>query len=366
MAAGPSALRSYLLRLSELVGRDDGERAAEACIALETKLASFCIPDEVLLQQSEAWRSRPYTDLSPRLQWLENIDHLATEFDPEHWRHYTRTKQLHIFARVLPRQWRESWHSLCEIAIIGSGTRTEFPDPRYRWLRLTSECRSQRSLLTAEYIRRHVSNDAIRRTRQIFSDIKVALGRTSRYSGFATGTVRRQAQRRLSMIRLSIEGVDAIQRFPPIETRADDLVGNLARIHRGEFDAQMNRIRPSAAIGATMDASFCPHHSEVLLSADFLLTPWIDDSLDDAYHDGSHGFFGGHEIGHDFDHGRLEMDSGETRSTWWPKQDRKEFNQRMQRFRSLMRNAVHRPGAPCLVWSTLDEDYSDFCSFIAA
>jgi putative endopeptidase len=110
-----------------------------------------------------------------------------------------------------------------------------------------------------------------------------------------------------------------------------DLVGNLERASRFEFDRNVAKLGKPVdrdewhMTPQTVNAYYNPEINEVVFPAAILQKPFFDPTADDAVNYGAIGAVIGHEISHGFDDSGSQYDGLGNLRNWWTRQDHENF-----------------------------------------
>ena len=122
--------------------------------------------------------------------------------------------------------------------------------------------------------------------------------------------------------------------YSSLETRADDLLGNVRRAGEWSTDYEIAKIGKPVDKGEwfmtpqTVNAYYNPDMNEIVFPAAILQPPFFDPNADDAANYGGIGAVIGHEIGHGFDDQGSRYDGEGNLTDWWEAADRTEFERR--------------------------------------
>lgn len=111
----------------------------------------------------------------------------------------------------------------------------------------------------------------------------------------------------------------------------DDLVGNVIRSRRLEYDRELDKLGKSVdrdewgLTPQTANAYYSRGLNEIVLPAAFLQAPLFDADADDAVNYGALGSMVGHEISHGFDDQGARYDGDGNLRDWWTQADHLHF-----------------------------------------
>lgn len=119
--------------------------------------------------------------------------------------------------------------------------------------------------------------------------------------------------------------------YSEIEVDEADLIGNVRRTSRYEFDRELGKIGKPLdrdewfMTPQTINAYYNPGFNEIVFPAAILQYPFFDQARDAAANYGAIGAVIGHEIGHGFDDQGSKYDGDGRLIDWWTEADRDAF-----------------------------------------
>ena len=143
---------------------------------------------------------------------------------------------------------------------------------------------------------------------------------------------RKQAQIKLAKFEPKIGYPSQWRDYSALAIRSDDLVGNVMRARR--FEYQRNNAKLGHSIDRTewgmtpqtVNAYYNGLRNEIVFPAAILQPPFFDPNADDATNYGAIGAVIGHEISHGFDDRGSQFDGDGNLRNWWTPEDRQRFN----------------------------------------
>jgi putative endopeptidase len=140
-----------------------------------------------------------------------------------------------------------------------------------------------------------------------------------------------RAQKKLSKMALKIAYPDKWKDYTTLVIKSDDLVGNMMRATRFEYQREINKLGKPVdrtewfMTPQTVNAYYNPEMNEIVFPAAILQPPFFNVKADDAYNYGGIGAVIGHEISHAFDDQGSQYDEIGNLNNWWTKADHKKF-----------------------------------------
>ncbi len=153
--------------------------------------------------------------------------------------------------------------------------------------------------------------------------------------------------------------------YSGLEFKREDLVGNVLRARRFEYDRQAAKLGQPIDRGEwhmtpqTVNAYYSSRMNEIVFPAAILQPPFFNPAADDAVNYGGIGAVIGHEISHGFDDQGSQSDGDGNLRNWWTEADH-------EKFRALTKALVAQyaafsplPGYPINGELTLGENIAD-------
>jgi predicted metalloendopeptidase len=143
---------------------------------------------------------------------------------------------------------------------------------------------------------------------------------------------KKQAQAKLATFKPYIAYPDKWRDYSALQTKKDDLVGNVHRAHSFAFQRGINKLGTPvdrdewSMTPQTVNASYSPVRNSITFPAAILQPPFFDPKADDAVNYGGIGAVIGHEISHGFDDQGSKYDEAGNLRDWWTKEDRANFS----------------------------------------
>ncbi len=350
------ALKKYVTTLYELSNLPDGDQAAEAVLAIETKLAEAQWTRTELRDADKRYNKYQVSqldELTPGFPWqtfftavrlpeltelnvvtpsfFQEVAKLVEEIPAEQWRHYLRFHLVSNFSSALPKAFVDASFELYGKEL--SGKKEQKP----RWKRAVRTIAGGRGfgalgdVVGREYIKRHYPAAAQQRMQVLVDNLMKAYESSIRDLTWMTPETKKRALEKLSKITTKIGYTEKWRDYSGLEVQADDLAGNLKRSAEVEYRRMIDKLGKPVdrtewyMTPQTINAYYNPGSNEIVFPAAILQPPFFDFEADDAVNYGSIGSVIGHEISHAFDDQGCKYDGDGNLNNWWTDADRTAF-----------------------------------------
>jgi putative endopeptidase len=206
------------------------------------------------------------------------------------------------------------------------------PQQRERWKRgVTLAENAMGEAIGRDYVGLYFTPDAKAKMDRLVTDLRAAMkARIERLQWMGPDT-KAQALRKLEAFGLKIGYPEKWRDYSGLRIINGDLVGNIERAGRFEWDFRRNRIdQPvdKAEWGMTpqtVNAYYSSVKNEIVFPAAILQPPFFDPDADPAVNYGAIGGVIGHEITHGFDDQGRKSDYAGVLRDWWKPEDAAKF-----------------------------------------
>jgi putative endopeptidase len=187
------------------------------------------------------------------------------------------------------------------------------------------------------YVSRHFPPEAKARMARLVANLVEAYRIDIESLEWMSSATKAKALEKLARFTPKIGYPDKWRDYSKLEIRRDDLVGNVRRASRFEFDRDFAKLGTPVdrlewqMTPQTVNAYYNPGMNEIVFPAAILQPPFFDLTADDAVNYGGIGAVIGHEIGHGFDDQGSKYDGEGNMKDWWTEADRKEFESRAKK-----------------------------------
>ncbi len=353
----PARYRAYLGRLFELAGFDAPAARAARVYALEQALAEAQwsrVDNRDPVRTYNRMTAAEAGEIAPGLDWaalleaaglpsggrfvLAQPSHaaaLASLLDSrpaEEWRDYLAARLLDDYAPYLARDFVDAHFDFNQRTLRGT------PELRPRWRRAVSEVnRGMGFAVGREYVARHFPPEAKARVDALVRNLLEAMAVGIDELDWMSAPTRVEAQAKLAKVRVKIGYPSRWRDYAGLEIRADDLVGNVMRATRFEWQRQLAQLGGPVdrdewlMTPQTVNAYYLPTANEIVFPAAILRPPFFHFDAEDAVNYGAIGSVIGHEISHGFDDKGREYDGDGRLRDWWTPEDAAAFGARTER-----------------------------------
>ncbi|PZS09201.1 MAG: peptidase M13 [Acidimicrobiales bacterium] len=188
--------------------------------------------------------------------------------------------------------------------------------------------------LGKRYVQQHFPADAKQRIDNLVSKL-ISSYRTS-IDGleWMSQATKVEAKKKLDKIAVKIGYPNTWKDYSRLKVTRDDLVGNVRRSGRLEYQRELNKLRKPVdrtewgTTPQTVNAYYNPQLNDITFPAAILQPPFFDPGVDDAANYGAIGAVIGHEISHAFDDQGSKYDADGNLRDWWTPEDRQRFTAR--------------------------------------
>ena len=245
------------------------------------------------------------------------------------WKSYFRWQVLRDFSRFLDKRFVDERFAFYGTVLSG------IPQNRPRWQRgvaLVNEAIGE--ALGRVYVAEYFPPESKARMEKLVANLLVAYKQSIDQLDWMGSDTKKQAQAKLAKITPKIGYPVKWRDYSKLTIAADDLVGNVMRAHRFEYDRNVAKLGQPIdrdewfMTPQTVNAYYNPNLNEVVFPAAYLQAPYFDPKADDAANYGGVGATIGHEISHAFDDSGSQFDGDGNLRDWWTPADHTRFEEK--------------------------------------
>ncbi len=245
------------------------------------------------------------------------------------WKAYFRWQALRNYARFLNKAIVDENFAFYGTALYGT------PQIRPRWqrgVRLVDDAIGE--ALGNVYVSKNFPPESKARMEKLVANLMTAYKQSIVTLDWMGPETKKEALAKLAKIDIKIGYPDKWRDYSKLEIRSNDLVGNVMRANRFEFNRNLDKLGKPIDRGEwgmtpqTVNAYYNPLMNEIVFPAAYLQTPNFNPAADDAANYGAIGMTIGHEISHGFDDSGSQYDGTGNLRDWWTAEDHKRFDEK--------------------------------------
>ncbi len=349
-----TAYKVYITQLFTLAGLDNPEQRAADGFELEMKLAELHWSAADSRDIQKIYNPMPpsqLSELAPEIDWptimaelsidsIETvlvaqpsaIDKSAELFQATPLEKVKNYLALHVIdqhAQVLSSDFDNAAFEFYGKTLRGA------EEQRERWKRGVQRVNGGLGEAVGQiYVERHFPPAHRQMMEELVGNLTTAFEERLKQNPWMDEATREQAILKLSTFEPRIGYTDKWTDYTPLETKSDDLLGNVMALREFQWAEQVGRLggpvdrQQWPYPPQTVNASYNPLLNQITFPAGILQPPFFDPAADPAVNYGAIGAVIGHEIGHGFDdQGRRFDEKGRIRD-WWSEESNKLFQKR--------------------------------------
>jgi putative endopeptidase len=345
---------AHIEKMFDIAGLAGGADAAQAVMALETRLAAENMTKEKSRDYAGNYKKFALTDLPnimPNFNWdgylgtlgiqdlpeivvytldyTKALDSIIQDTDLDTWKTYLTWSALNNTAGRLTQELDAQNFEF--YGKVLSGTEEQRPD----WRRAVGTVDGTLGEVIGKvYVKEYFPPEAKERMLELVGNLVKAYEKSIKELDWMGEETKLQALDKLSKFTPMIGYPDKWRDYSALEIEADDYYGNIERAAHAEHKRQLDRqggpvdrlewhMNPQA-----VNAYYNPPMNQIVFPAAILQPPFFNMEADDAVNYGAIGAVIGHEIGHGFDDKGSTFDGDGVLRNWWTDEDRAAFEQR--------------------------------------
>ena len=388
-----SGYQAHIAKLLTMAGSSaaDADRAGAQVLALEQQIARVHVSLEQsqdVLKANNPWKRADFERLAPGMSWADffaaahlnaptiivwqpsaitGISKIVASTPLETWKVYLRAHLIDHFSNELPAAFVNERFAFYNKLING------VPQLPERWKRAVSASSAYVGDAVGQlYVKRYfppASKAEVQR--MVTAIVKAFDARVAALTWMADAT-KHEARRKLQTLYVGIGYPETFIDYAKLDIRADDLLGNVERAERFEYERNISRLgKPVdkhewSMTPQTVNAVNLPLQNALNFPAAILEPPFFDPKASPAQNFGAIGSVIGHEISHSFDDQGSQFDARGMLKNWWTPQDLQHFREAGAKLVAQY-NAYHPlPDASVNGQQTLSENIADVAGLSAA
>lgn len=384
--------RTYVAAMLKQSGAEQPAQAADAILALETKIAGAqqnLVDVEDMHKANNVWTPDDFARKAPGLDWaayfkaaglddqsrivvwqpdtFARLSALTASEPLAAWRALLRFHALDRNADLLPRAW-------ADLAFDFHGhTLQGVPAQQERWKRAVSATGTDLGDAVGKlYVERHFPASSKAEVETMVKNLVDAFEDGIDKLDWMTPETKAEAKAKVATLRVGVGYPETWRDYATLEVRPDDALGNRLRAEKFEFEHQKAKLGQPIDRGEwwmtpqTVNAVNLPLQNALNFPAAILEPPFFDPAADAAANYGAIGAVIGHEISHSFDNMGAEFDARGRLHNWWTPEDAAHFKTAGDRLAAQFDQYEPLPGLHINGKQTLGENIADVSGLAAA
>ena len=261
--------------------------------------------------------------------YFEAMARAVDEVPLDVWKAWLKWNVLHAYAPVLPKGFVEENFDFYGKTLTGAS------EMRPRWKRGVAFVQGAMGEAVGKlYVEKHFPPAAAAKMKGLVANLIEAYREDIKGLDWMSPETKAKALDKLAKFNPKIGHPTTWRDYSKLETKPDDLAGNLRRAEVFETERQIAKLGKPVDRGEwmmtpqTVNAYYNPGMNEIVFPAAILQPPFFDLKADDAVNYGAIGAVIGHEIGHGFDDQGAKYDGDGNLVNWWSESDLREFESR--------------------------------------
>lgn len=352
MAEIRTAYQAYLTQLMQLAGLSDPQARAARVFALETKIAAAqtdIIASQDAHKGDNPWTRADFDKRAPGVDWTAFWTAAglpAGQRDFIAWQPDAITKLSALVASEPLQSWQD-WLAFHTINQVTSVLPKSIDDASFGFYGRTltgtpaQQPREKRGIAAVNgalgeavgkiYAQRYFPASSKTEIQAMVKNIVGAFDRRIAALDWMTPATKKEARRKLAVLKVGVGYPDHWWNYPKFEVRADDPVGNAQRARLALYRYHLSKLGKPVdrsewwMTPQTVNAVNLPLQNALNFPAAILESPYFDPKFDAAANYGAIGSVIGHEISHSFDNLGADFDSTGRLHNWWTPADLKRF-----------------------------------------
>jgi len=260
---------------------------------------------------------------------MQAINELMKQTPMQAWKSYMRWELVRVATPALPNPFRHAEFDFYQRTLGGVS------DPTSRAKQCTDLTnRDLGEAVGKEYAQRYFPPASKQEVLELVGRIQQALRIDIEQSSWMGTSTKREALRKLELLRAMIGYPDHWRDYSHLEIRPGDALGNALRGEEFEFARQMAKIGKPVDRGEFYELvqGVEGYHDNplnvIVFTAGLLQPPFFDPQADDAVNFGLAGAVMGHELSHAFDDKGHQFDGEGNMRNWWTPEDAQQYDAR--------------------------------------
>ncbi|MFP3214940.1 MAG: M13 family metallopeptidase [Candidatus Micrarchaeota archaeon] len=382
-----SDFRKNIIKMFRLYGVSiaEAQRAADAVIKIETKIAKISRSEEELrdvlknynkMSINEFRRRFAYLNLDELLngivtklpnylivgqpEFLSGLEKIIEEENIDDIKFYLKWHVLKSKANLLHKR------AVKTLFLFFGKQLTGQKKMKPMWRRATNFIIDTiGDALSELYIKEYFDKSTEAKAVKLVNNIRKAFRKRLSNVAWMSPSTKKKALEKFDAMRVEIGYPAKFRDYSSIKSSKNDLVGNYIKAYQFELKRVMSRIGKKVdkkewdMEAFTINAYYDLSMNKIVLPAGIFQPPFFDPNLDDAINYGGIGGVIGHELTHGFDDQGSKYDKYGNAKEWWTTKDREKFNEKAKEVEKLYSSLEVLPGIHVNGKLTLGENIAD-------
>ena len=382
----------YVATLLKLAGEDRAQEQAKTVFALEESLAKHHWTREENRDAEKTYNKVPISGLADLagLDWtaylraanirpeessvivtqpsyFKGLAQVLNDQPLETWKLYMKARLLDASAPCLPKAFVDASFAFHGHALSGQ------VEMKPRWKRGVALVNGAVGESVGKlYTEKHFPESSKQKMNQLVENLRSAFAERVQGLEWMGPETKQKALEKLEKFTPKIGYPDRWRDYSGLQTRADDLLGNVRRSNQFDYNRETAKLGKPVDKGEwhmtpqTVNAYYNPSMNEVVFPAAILQAPFFNPNADEAVNYGAIGAVIGHEMSHGFDDQGAKYNGDGMLQDWWTPQDKANFEARIARLVSQYDAFEPLPGQHINGKLTLGENIADFAGLTVA
>jgi len=276
------------------------------------------------------------------------------------WKSYFKAHLLSAYAPYLDKRFVDHEFAFADATLRG------IPENRPRWKRGVALVEaSVGEGLGRLYVAKHFPPEYKARMETLVQNLLTAYRQSIETLPWMESATKKEALAKLATFSPKIGYPDRWRDYSALAVERGDLVGNVIRARRFEYQRQLAKLGKPIDRGEwgmtpqTVNAYYNPLKNEIVFPAAILQPPFFNPAAEDAVNYGGVGAVIGHEISHGYDDSGSQFDGDGNLRDWWTAADREKFGERKKALAAQYSAYSPLPGYNVNGELTLGENIAD-------
>ena len=386
-----AAYRAHVAKILTLAGWAQPEQAADAVLALETRIAEASWTKVEQRDADKTYNPMTIAELEkaapgfPWAAWAKGANLAGGKLIVGEPSAFTKIAAIFAGAPVATLQAWQAFHTADQASPYLSKA---FSDENFAFYGKTLSGQPQQrprakrgaglvgsnlgEAIGKLYVAAYFPPESKAKAEKLVSDLLTAMKGRIEKLDWMTPETKARAQAKLATFMVKIGYPDKWRDYSALVIKGDDLYGNMQRINAFNWAYETGKLGKPVdraewgMFPQTVNAYYNPTMNEIVFPAAILQPPFFDPDADAAINYGGIGAVIGHEISHGFDDQGAKYDADGTLRDWWQPADTAQFQARTRQLGAMYSAYEPLPGVKVNGDLTMGENIGDLGGILIA